>query len=207
MVRGAGCGRLLVQQPLPIGSIDLLLPKKTHRRSGASRLRPGGPLELLGGPIAQRRMQTAAVVVALDEVLDVRAQVIEILIIVDIDLLPLERLDEALTTGIVVGVRRPTHAGDRLLAAQAPHVGAGSVLHTAIGVMDQAGRRLPFGHRLLQCRQRQAGGQRSLQRPAHHLPRVGVQDHGQINELGLQPDVGDVGHPQLIDPGQLDAGG
>ena len=64
-------------QAQPIGSIDLLMPKKTHRRSRASSLRLGGPLELLGGPIAQRRMQAAAVVVALDEVFDVRAQVIE----------------------------------------------------------------------------------------------------------------------------------
>ncbi len=79
-------------------------------------------------------------------------------------------------------------------AAQAPHVGARSVLHTAIGVVGQVRRRSSFRYRLLQRRQRQAGGQRSLQHPAHHLPRIGVQDHGQINDLGFQPHVGDVGH-------------
>ena len=65
MVRGAYFDRLAVHQPLPSGSVDLLMPEKTHGRSRASCLRPRGPLELLGGPITQRRMQAAAVIVGL----------------------------------------------------------------------------------------------------------------------------------------------
>jgi hypothetical protein len=48
-------------------------------------------------------MQPAAIVVRLDERPNVRAQVIEISKGVGVDLLPLERLDEALTTGMVRG--------------------------------------------------------------------------------------------------------
>ena len=29
--------------------------------------------------------------------------------------------------------------------------------------------------------------------------RKGVQNHGQVHELRFQPDVGNVGHPQLVD--------
>ena len=53
----------------------------------------------------------------------------------------------------------------------------------------------------------QARGQRSIQRPAHHLARESIQDHRQVNELCLQPNVSDVGHPELIDAGQLHPAG
>ena len=87
------------------------------------------------------------------------------------------------------------------------NVVAGGILHAAIGVMHQAGRRLSLRDRLLQRRDRQARGQRSIQFPAHHLAREGIQDHRQVDELALQPDVGDVGHPKLVDAGQLHPAG
>ena len=40
----------------------------------------------------------------------------------------------------------------------------------------------------------------AIQLPAHHLARKAVQNYGQIDELCQQPNVGDVGHPQLINP-------
>ena len=40
------------------------------------------------------------------------------------------------------------------------------------------------------------------ERPADHLARVSVQNDGQIDELRRQSDVGDVGDPDLIDPGR-----
>ena len=49
-----------------------------------------------------------AVIVAVDEGLDVGAQVIEIPTGVREDLLPLERLQKTLTAGVVIGVRQPT---------------------------------------------------------------------------------------------------
>jgi len=44
---------------------------------------------------------------------------------------------------------------------------------------------------------------REFMSTAHHFPRVRIQEHRQVHELSLQPDVGDIGHPQLIDYGQL----
>jgi len=103
MVRGAAFGRLPVNQKLPIGSVDLLMPEKTHCRSGASRLELCGLLELLRRPIAQRRVQPAAVVILLDELLDVRTQVFQIPVLVGVDLFPFKRLEEAFATGIGEG--------------------------------------------------------------------------------------------------------
>src|SRR5215831_15450995 len=35
-----------------------------------------------------------------------------------------------------------------------------------------------------------------------HAPRIGIQDDRQINKFLFQPDVGDIGHPELIHAGQ-----
>ena len=58
---------------------------------------------------------------------------------------------------------------------------------------------------LFQCTQRQARGQSSLQSPTRDLARKSMQDHGQANRPRFQSNVGDVGHPRLIDPSQLHA--
>jgi hypothetical protein len=68
---------------------------------------------------------------------------------------------------------------------QDPDVIAGSVLHAAIGVMDQTWRRLSLRQSLLQRGDRQSRRQRSLQSPAHHLTRIAVQNHGQVDKLGF----------------------
>jgi hypothetical protein len=56
-----------------IGLIDLLLPKKTHRRSTGSVRGICGFLELLRRLVAERRVQAATIIVLLDEFPDVRA--------------------------------------------------------------------------------------------------------------------------------------
>lgn len=71
--------------------------------------------ELLRRAVAKRRVQPDAVIVLVEEVLQVRAQVHEVTIGVRVDLLALERLEKALTAGVVIGVRRPTHARDHLV--------------------------------------------------------------------------------------------
>ena len=103
MVRGAGFGRLPVNQKTYIGSKDLPMPEKTHGRSMNSARRDGdGLFELLGRPIAERGVKPLAVVITLDEVFDVRTQMIAIAVIAGIDLLVLERFHEAFATGIGV---------------------------------------------------------------------------------------------------------
>jgi hypothetical protein len=69
--------------------------------------------------------------------------------------------------------------------------------------MHQTRRRLAVCDRFLQRRDRQPRYQRSGQFPAHHFARVGIENHGEVDKLTMQSDVGDVGHPKLIDPGQL----
>src|SRR5258708_38607337 len=104
MVRGAGFGRLPVNQKLPIGSVDLLMPEKTHGRSGAGCLHLCGLLELLRRPVTQRRVQSAAVVVLVDELLNGRRQVFQVPVLVGVDLFPFKRFEEAFATGIVVRI-------------------------------------------------------------------------------------------------------
>ena len=64
--------------------------------------------------------------------------------------------------------------------------------------MDQAGGKATTFEGHAQSPQSQFGAQRIAQLPTDHAPRIGVEDHRQINELRLQPDVGDIGHPELI---------
>ena len=114
-------------------------------------------------------MQAAAIVVLLDEHRKVRAQVIEIPIGVGGDLLPLERLQKALTTGVVIGVGRPAHARDHVVRPQQSHVRLGRILDAAIGMVDQPRWWVPLREGVRQGRDRQPGGQRAVQRPAHDL--------------------------------------
>ena len=71
--------------------------------------------ELLWRAVAKRRVQPDAIIVLVEEVLQVRAQVHEVTIGVSVDLLALERLQKTLTAGVVIGVRRPPHARDHLV--------------------------------------------------------------------------------------------
>ena len=71
MVWGAVCGPLLVIGVCTIGSIVLLMPEKTHGRAGGSWSGCDCPLELFGRFVAERRVQTAAIIVLFDEHPDV----------------------------------------------------------------------------------------------------------------------------------------
>src|SRR5215471_6468896 len=72
---------------IPHRTIDFLMPEKTHTRSQRNCL-GCGLFELLRRAVAQRRVQPAAIAVTIDKVFDVRAQVIQIPIVVSVDLLP-----------------------------------------------------------------------------------------------------------------------
>ena len=45
--------------------------------------------------------------------------------------------------------------------------------------------------------QRERTFHRAIQRPTDHAAQVRVQNHGQEHELVVQPDVGDIGPPEL----------
>src|ERR1700722_9167935 len=117
MSRGGGWRRL------PIPSIDFPMPKKTHtgRANYASRFvlcSHSLLLELLWRSIAQGRVQPATIVILLDELLDVGAQIVQVAVDVGMDLLPFKGAHEALAKGIVVGIARTAHAGHDAVAFQ-----------------------------------------------------------------------------------------
>ncbi len=80
-------------------------------------------------------MQPTRVVIALDELLHVGVQVIEIGIGIGVDLFALKGFEEALTTRIVERVPRSAHTGQHLVFVQDCNVVAAGILHPAIGVM------------------------------------------------------------------------
>ena len=68
--------------------------------------------------------------------------------------------------------------------------------------MDEAvGRRVARRERLIE----RLEGERRLQmvgeRPAHHFARERVDDDGEIDEVLGEPDIGDVGDPELVEAG------
>ena len=89
--------------------------EKPQRRRAGPCARRHGVLELFRQSIPQRGVVPAAVIIPVDEGLDVGAQVIEVPIVVSVALLPLERLQKTLTAGVVIGVGQPTHARDHLV--------------------------------------------------------------------------------------------
>ena len=84
-------------------------------------------------------MQPVAIVVLLDEGGDVHTPVIQISIRVGVDLFLLERLHEALTTRVVIGIGWPTHTRNDAVRPQQGHILLGRILDAAIGMVDQPG--------------------------------------------------------------------
>ena len=72
--------------------------------------------------------------------------------------------------------------------------------------MDQAvGRRIARAERHVQRVDREPGFQMIGDRPADHLAREGVDHHREIDEGLGEPDIGDVGDPDLIEAGRREA--
>ncbi len=87
-------------------------------------------------------------------------------------------------------------------------VSVAGILHAAVGVMDQAGSGLSGIDRLAQGADGEGRVEPLVERPTHDPAGVGIQHHRRgSSELLGQPDIGDVGHPELVDPGQLHARG
>ena len=77
------------------------------------------------------------------------------------------------------------------------------ILHAAIGVMDQAARRgLARLDRHVERCDRQTRLADVVQGPADDAAAEGIEDNGKKDELLVQPDIGDVGHPELIETGR-----
>ena len=94
------------------------------------------------------------------------------------------------------------HADLTAMRLQQVRVIAGYILAAPIGVMYASGRWPPQLQRHAERRQSECVFHGTVQRPADHTTRKGIEDSRQIHELRLQPNVGEVGHPELVNPGQ-----
>jgi hypothetical protein len=120
-----------------------------------------------------------------------------------VDLLGLEGLHEALGEGVVPGAAGPAHGGLDACGEQAIDVVSAGVLDALIGVVDEpeAGD-VPGRQGLVQRLQGELRAQVVGQGPADHLAGEDVEHHGQIDERLRQPDIGNVGRPQLVEASQ-----
>lgn len=90
-------------------------------------------------------MQPLPLVEHLDELKHLRLGLLSRVILPLMHHLILERTEEALDDGIVIAVPLAAHAGHLPGLRQQPQVGHAGIQRTLIGVMDQAGLRLPMG--------------------------------------------------------------
>jgi len=105
--------------------------------------------------------------------------------------------------GAGCGVCDAAHADVDRPRREARHIGVAGILDAAIGVVDQAvGRRIAIGQRHLERFDRKPCLEMIIERPADHLAAERIEDDGEIDEGFSEPHVGDVGHPDLIDPGR-----
>lgn len=109
---------------------------------------------LYGRQIPQARMQPLLIVHIIDELANLPLGVPERLVLVEIDLLPLQGFEEAFGLGIVIRVALGRHADVGANSKQAFRIAGARILHAAIGIMDQPGRGLTKSDRMVE------GGQR-----------------------------------------------
>jgi hypothetical protein len=113
-------------------------------------------------------------------------------------------LHEALGFGVVVRIARPAHAALEAALVQTSRVFVGGVLHAAIGMVDEALRRISRGDRHVESLDGQTGFQVIVERPSHDLAREGVDDDGEVDEGFGESDIGYVGDPELIEAGRFE---
>ncbi len=116
------------------------------------------------------------------------------------DVLRLERGEEALHGRVVQAVAAAAHGLGDAVPLQHRAVRLGRVLHAAVTVVDQPARRvMPLdGHD--QGVDAQPGLEMVRHGPADDLARGHVLDRGQIQEAFAGRDVRDVGQPDLVRP-------
>jgi hypothetical protein len=104
---------------------------------------------------------------------------------------------------VYVGVRRSAHARNHVILLEEGDIFPASVLQPSIRVMHEAGFRFSALDGLFQRSDGEPHRQGTIQRSAHHFARERIEDHRQVDKFRLQPNVGDIRYPQLIDPAQF----
>ena len=116
------------------------------------------------------------------------------------DQFSLQRLEEAFDGRIVIAVAFPAHRNLEPVLAQQLLIVVGTVLRSAICVVDAAGWRPSNCDRHVQCPERQILLHAVADGPADHSARKQINDYSQINPPLPRPDIGDVTCPLLVRP-------
>lgn len=125
-------------------------------------------LELRGRQIAEAGMKTLDVVNVVEKPAEVRPCFLKVVVLAEVYLFFLERLEKTLGFGIIVRTARLAHARAGPNLAQAGDILGTGVLNASIRMMDQANWRAAGGNRRIQRGQRQARVNVSGQVPADH---------------------------------------
>src|SRR2546428_721922 len=115
-----------------------------------------------------------------------------------VEKLALETGEEALGHRVVIGRADLAHRGGDPRLAAAVAEGEAGVLRSVIGVVDESGLGTATSDRHLERCGDDLGLQGSAHRPADDAAGAGVDDHREIEEPFVAPDVRDVGHPEPV---------
>ena len=86
------------------------------------------PFKLVRRQVTQRRVQTCNVVIAVDECVEVGAQILDVPVLETANLLLLQRFHEAFTFRIIVGIARPAHTRNHAVLKQHVDVSSRRIL-------------------------------------------------------------------------------
>src|SRR6266849_2465403 len=155
------------------------------------------PLELDRRDAAESRVTANRVVPAFDELEDRHAGLRLRLETPAREQLALQRREEALAHGVVVGVAHRSHRRPHLRFLAAKPEGDRGVLRAVVGVMhDASSFALPERH--VERGEHELGSQVLSHAPADDSATVGIEDHRQVQEPGPRRDVSNVGDPELV---------
>ena len=114
-------------------------------------------------------MQSRGVVIAPEEDAQIGAEIFHIPVLGAVNILLLQRFNEAFAFRVVVAIDRPARARDHAVPDQRVDAGCGRILDSTVGMMNQAGLRLSGIDGACQSRKRQFRCQPQTQTPADDL--------------------------------------
>ena len=144
-------------------------------------------------------MEPLSVVNRLDKMADALSGFCQVLVFAEINFFILERLHKRFGLRVVIRVSATAHADLNARCLEQIRILVAGILNASVGVMHQTGLDFPMRQGHLQGRNHHTSIYAPLQCPPDDAARVSVKNNGQINELTLQANVGDVGPPQNID--------
>src|SRR5882724_11809007 len=118
--------------------------------------------------------------------------------------LELERREETLGDGVVPAVALPTHAAPHPMLLEDGAVVSARVVHAAVAVMHQSGRRRAKRESALERGDGDGRIEVVGDCPANHATSKQVEDHREVREPGLRRQVRQVRDPHLVRCGDLE---